>query len=131
MELKSLITQNNCTNTISGWIWYCDNCVTHGNANSSDEAEYMAEQHSRYFSWLDSDTEKAEEEESIDYMDYDPLTRDDPELDWQYECLPAIYLINVDSGITYGYGDNYTDETPNKITDIALAIELQKKLGLQ
>jgi endo-1,4-beta-mannosidase len=132
MELKALITQNTCTNTIAGWIWYCDNCITHGNANSSDEAGYMAEQHAKYYSWLPyEETVENEDEESIDYMNYDPALRDNPELDWQGDCLYASYLIDITSGVTYRYGEDYTDKTPNKIGDIAIALEVQKRMGLQ
>jgi hypothetical protein len=131
MELKALITQNTCTSTVAGWIWYCDSCDTHGNADSSDEAEYMTGQHARYHSWLPHEEDEVEDEESINYMNYDPALRDNPELDWQEDCLYASYLINVTDGITYRYGEDYTDKTPNKIGDIAIALEIQKRMGLQ
>ena len=130
MELKALITQNTCTQTVAGWIWYCDNCDTHGNADSVDEAQYMVEQHARFYSWLESEGD-LEEDESTDYMSYDPDLRDDPELDWQDECLHGSYLINVVDNITYQYGEDYTDTTPNKIGDIKIALEIQKRMGLQ
>ena len=131
MKIKDLITKNTCTNTINGWVWYCDACDTHGNANSSDEAEFMAERHARYFSWLDDGAETSVDDEVMSYMDYDPYERDNPSLDWQDECLHATYLINVTKAITYGYGEDYSDETPNVIVDLDVALKLQKRLGLQ
>ncbi|HEX6516992.1 MAG TPA: hypothetical protein VF049_15610 [Nocardioidaceae bacterium] len=38
-----------CTDTISGWLWYCDEHDTHGNADSRLEAETMADAHSDFF----------------------------------------------------------------------------------
>ena len=37
---------NDCTT--NGWYWYCDVHDTHGNADSQDEAEYMAAMHETY-----------------------------------------------------------------------------------
>ncbi len=38
-----------CTATIAGWLWYCDEHDTHGNADSEDEARRMADAHGDYF----------------------------------------------------------------------------------
>jgi hypothetical protein len=34
-----------CSDTAAGWLWYCDEHNTHGNADSEDEAEHMADAH--------------------------------------------------------------------------------------
>lgn len=38
-----------CCATGSGWLWYCDEHDTHGNADSEAEAETLAEVHSDFF----------------------------------------------------------------------------------
>ncbi len=38
-----------CRDTASGWLWYCDEHDTHGNANSEDEAELVGGAHSDYW----------------------------------------------------------------------------------
>lgn len=130
MVLKNFITQNTCKSTVGGWIWYCDACDTHGNANDSTEADFMAEQHAKYFGWLEG-AEVGEDEEIPEYMSYDPALRDDPELDWSYDCLHATHLINARTGITYNYGEDYTDTTPNKVGDLDIALEIQKRMGIE
>ena len=42
-KLMSDMISNGCT--IAGWFWYCDLHDTHGNADSEDEAEFIAEAH--------------------------------------------------------------------------------------
>jgi hypothetical protein len=39
-----------CSATTNGWLWYCDECDTHGNADSQEEAEHMADAHVGF--WL-------------------------------------------------------------------------------
>lgn len=34
-----------CPSTVTGWLWYCDEHDTHGNADSEAEAEAMAAAH--------------------------------------------------------------------------------------
>lgn len=41
--------RGSCPTTIGGWIWYCDEHDTHGNADSEEEAEFMADAHVEYF----------------------------------------------------------------------------------
>jgi hypothetical protein len=42
-----------CSATTNGWLWYCDECDTHGNADSQEEAEHMADAHVGF--WLPDD----------------------------------------------------------------------------
>jgi len=133
MQIKDLITPNTCSSTISGWIWYCDSCIAHGTANSSDEAEHMAEAHALYFSW-DEDAEWDEEKDPDgvlirEYMNLTPEDRDWNDANWSMECLGAMYLISVQDNKTYQYGEDYSDKTIKPI-DLDLAIEIQKKMGL-
>lgn len=127
MRIKDIITPSMCKSTQGGWIWYCDACDTHGNADSSDEAKYMAEAHDRYHSWLLTD----EDDEVISYMDMSWKERDKKKYKWESECLSATYFINVDKNITYHAWDDLDNETPNEPVDLELAIELQKRMGLQ
>ena len=46
---------DSCPITNNGWIYYCDEHDTHGNADSRDEAQVMADAHECYFSWDDKD----------------------------------------------------------------------------
>jgi hypothetical protein len=43
-----------CHETVNGWLWYCDEHDTHGNADSMAEAEHMADAHSEF--WEDQTT---------------------------------------------------------------------------
>ena len=110
MTLKNVITKYTCASTVGGWIWYCDGCDTHGNADSSNEAKYMSEQHAKYHSWLSDDEDTNEDEDVHSYMDYDPLLRDNPELDWQSDCLSAVYIVDVSDEVTYSYWDLEDEE---------------------
>jgi hypothetical protein len=38
-----------CPSTVAGWLWYCDNHDTHGNADTQDEAQAYAEAHREHF----------------------------------------------------------------------------------
>jgi hypothetical protein len=38
-----------CKSTVTGWLWWCDEHDTHGNADSEDEAAVMAGAHEDYF----------------------------------------------------------------------------------
>lgn len=42
-----------CSDTINGWLWYCDEHDTHGNADSQEEAQHMADAHVDYHLELD------------------------------------------------------------------------------
>lgn len=121
-----------CKSTTGGWIWYCDACDTHGNADSPEEAKYMAEAHDRYNSWLSHDISIGDEDdEVISYMDMDPKERDKKKYKWESECLSATYFINVNKNITYSIWDDLDDDTPNEPVDLDIAIKLQKQLGLE
>jgi hypothetical protein len=37
--------EGTCPQTVAGWLWYCDEHDTHGNADSEDEAEHVAAAH--------------------------------------------------------------------------------------
>jgi hypothetical protein len=39
-----------CSDTLTGWLWYCDVHNTHGNADFEEEAEAVAQAHRRFFS---------------------------------------------------------------------------------
>jgi hypothetical protein len=43
--LAQMIHASVCPDTINGWLWYCDECDTHGNADSEAEAEHMGNAH--------------------------------------------------------------------------------------
>jgi hypothetical protein len=47
-----------CSATTNGWLWYCDECDTHGNADSQEEAEHMADAHVDF--WLPDDGDHAD-----------------------------------------------------------------------
>jgi len=38
-----------CSSTQAGWLWYCDEHDTHGNADTREEAETYASAHRDYF----------------------------------------------------------------------------------
>ena len=38
-----------CPQTVGGWLWYCNEHNTHGNAGSDDEARSLAAAHAVYF----------------------------------------------------------------------------------
>lgn len=38
-----------CADTTSGWLYYCDEHDTHGNADSEEEALHMADAHVDFF----------------------------------------------------------------------------------
>lgn len=38
-----------CPQTIGGWLWYCNEHNTHGNADSEDEARSLATAHAAHF----------------------------------------------------------------------------------
>ena len=129
MNIKDIITPATCKSTFGGWVWYCDSCDTHGNANSADEADYMAEAHAKYYSW-DETAEYNEEDDSIkSFMDIAPEEREDTVGAWSMECLQATYIISVNDNITYNYGGDYEDKTITPI-DLEVANEIKKRMGL-
>lgn len=134
-RIADLITPNACETTVAGWIWYCDNCVTHGNADSSEEADFMAKCHLMYHtSIFMGDTENEEEyEDDSKYVAFRNLLPDEQEM-YEYELEEAspcyVFIINVNKNKTFQYGEDYTDETPNQVVDIEIAQEIRKKLGL-
>jgi len=131
--IVDLITPNACKSTIAEWIWYCDNCVTHGNADSSEEADFMAKCHAIYHtSIFMGDTENEEEyEDESKYVPFKDLTPDEQEM-YEYELGEScpMFIISVSKNKTFQYGEDYTDDTPNKIVDIAVAQKLREQLGL-
>ena len=47
--MQSIIIGNStCKSTVAGFLWYCDTCGTHGNADSRDEARHVSEAHAEY-----------------------------------------------------------------------------------
>lgn len=48
MNLDDMIMASVCPQTIAGWLWYCDEHDTHGNADSEHEARAMGQAHSDY-----------------------------------------------------------------------------------
>ena len=38
-----------CSDTVAGWLWYCDLHDTHGNANSRAEAKHVAHAHREFY----------------------------------------------------------------------------------
>ena len=133
MQIKDLITPATCKSTIGGWVWYCDSCDTHGNANSADEADFMAESHAKYHSW-DEDGKYDEEndpdgENITSFMDLSPEEREFNLTNWSMDCLHATYIISVDENITYNYCGDYEDKTITPI-DLEVANEIKKRMGL-
>jgi hypothetical protein len=102
-DLKNYITPNACQTTLAGWIWYCDSHATHGNADSAEEADWVATSHMEFFC------------EDIDGL---------PES----EC--AVYIIDVSNNITYNCGEDYNDKTPNAVVDLDKAQQIRTMLGL-
>jgi cation transport regulator ChaB len=43
--LVQSIKEVTCIQTEAGWLWYCDTHDTHGNADSEQEARYIARAH--------------------------------------------------------------------------------------
>jgi hypothetical protein len=56
--LEMMASRSVCPETVQGWIYYCDEHDTHGNADSEDEARHMASAHTAYF--LDHDEGQAD-----------------------------------------------------------------------
>jgi hypothetical protein len=54
MDISDLITAGTCQSTTGGYIWYCDECQTHGNADSGEEANYMIHAHSYWVGFPDT-----------------------------------------------------------------------------
>jgi hypothetical protein len=119
MSLKDLITPGACETTQAGWIWYCDDHITHGNADSAEEAEHIASAHAEWYT-------------DANYMSYlmDKEEGDDDEFDADEFDSCDIYLINVNINKTFAIGEDYTDETPNVITDLEAAQAARQILGL-
>lgn len=46
-----------CVSTRRGLVWYCDLHDTHGNADTQEEAEFVAAAHGRFFQMQDPDDE--------------------------------------------------------------------------
>ncbi len=125
--MEDIVTRGTCKETIAGWIWYCDSCDTHGNANFSEEAEYLAKAHARYYSWIDDNDEDLDPP-SFTEMDVSEREKDH---NWSYHCLGSTYIIDATNNITYHYGDDYTDKTPNRPFDVDKAVWLQKYFGVR
>jgi len=120
MELKDAITLNVCQSTVyeDSWIWYCDEHRQHGTALCAEEAEAIAEAHVDYH--LNQSIEYAMEQDGDEFElgdleDYD---------------ICDMYILSEKMNKTFTLGEDYTDSTPNKITDIEQAQEMRKHLGL-
>lgn len=120
MQIKDLITPGACESTMAGWIWYCDEHQTHGNADSSDEAEHMIDAHEEFFTYANIQGYIKEEG--------DPSVADN--IDWDDFNGCESFVIDVSNNITYNYGEDYDNKTPNQITDLEKAKEIRDKLGL-
>jgi hypothetical protein len=141
MQVKDLITSRICDNTVfeESWIWYCDECRQHGTAISSEEADFMATAHWNYYSTAEFDEEiidsmnleefeKYADQNTIYYRNTNPYKLMDYE--WENDGCD-IYIIDEGNNITYDFGDDYKDKTPNNVTDLQTMLDLQKKLGLE
>jgi hypothetical protein len=78
--------RNSCSNTINGWIWYCDEHDTHGNADTEEEADHMAAAHVEFWEAEDAAWAAANPEELID-----PDGDGEPD-DYEYDGC-AIYVV--------------------------------------
>lgn len=131
--IADLITPGACESTLAGWIWYCDEHQTHGNADSADEAEYMAECHAKFMTSVfigDEDNEEEFDDESkyVSFKDFDTEEQEFYADELGEGC--SLFIINVGISKTFQYGEDYTDETPNQIVDIEVAQEIRRQLGL-
>jgi hypothetical protein len=133
MRIKDLITSRVCGNTVfeDSWIWYCDECRQHGTAITAEEAEYGAEAHILWYSALVKNGELFfDEDESCIYY-YDMKLEERGMYEWDNCDACCVYIIDEKSNITYDLHDDYTDKTPNKVGDLGVMIELQKRLGVE
>lgn len=141
MKIKDLITSRVCGNTVfeNSWIWYCDECRQHGTAISSDEADFMAGAHYTYHGYTMQNEELAPDMNSDEYdtfiennllnfMDADESEREIYSFD---NDMCNLFIIDEGNNVTYDYGDDYEDKTPNNVTDIQTMIKLQRELGLE
>jgi hypothetical protein len=131
--ITDLITPGACESTVAGWIWYCDDCDTHGNADSADEADYMARYHAMYRTSIfigdeDNEEEFSDESKYVFFRDLDAEGQELYEDELGDTC--QLFIINVGVNKTFEYGEDYTDETPNQIVDIEVAQEIRRQLGL-
>jgi len=46
-----------CPHTMQGWLWYCDVHDTHGNADTEDEAWFVAQAHEEVRAIVDGPAE--------------------------------------------------------------------------
>ena len=56
-----------CSDTVAGWIWYCDVHDTHGNADSRAEAKHVAHAH-RQFHAEAAQAANADDDEGCDIV---------------------------------------------------------------
>lgn len=47
--MEQVITSGVCESTTGGWEWYCDAHDTHGNADSKEEAVFVAKSHAKFW----------------------------------------------------------------------------------
>jgi hypothetical protein len=66
--LHVIASKNVCADTINGWLWYCDEHDTHGNADTEAEVRHMADAHIRYFLRLDGEDDDPDACEVIVWM---------------------------------------------------------------
>lgn len=55
-----------CPETVNGWVWYCDAHDTHGNADSKEEAELIAQAHEDHWVAVESADDEWEEQMADD-----------------------------------------------------------------
>lgn len=137
MRIKDLITSRVCGNTVfeNSWIWYCDECRQHGTTTNASEAHFMAEQHALYRSsiYLGEGEDTDDDDKWLNYSEAEPQERldlYDEFLEMALDMCP-LYIIDEGNNITYDFGDDYENKTPNNVTDIQTMINLQKQLGLE
>jgi hypothetical protein len=46
LDVSIALGDGPCRDTVGGWLWYCDEHDTHGNADSYEEAEVVSAAHS-------------------------------------------------------------------------------------
>ena len=99
----------------------------------------MAQAHFDYFSYTTLNEDEAPEFDTPEYEDWaenNILDFANATEEQRFEqtfdnagCV--IYIIDEGNNITYNFGDDYEDKTPNNVTDIQKMIDLQKQLGLE
>lgn len=84
-SLGNMITQAVYTDTVAGWLWYCDVCDTHGNGDSRQEVAYVSDAHVEF---RDSISDAGGEHDITIWMagadaPWEPPQRPSMKRDWQ------------------------------------------------